>query len=80
MSLVSSAAASFVARIQSLLAPYWDNEPTSGIRRRVSVLECASPLALSTLPITPKPPESARGLAHSKTSRIFGNGSWLPRI
>ena len=40
---------------------------------RASVLECASPLALSSRPDSPS--QSARGLAHSKTWRSFG-GSW----
>ncbi len=42
-------------------------------RPRASVMECASPLALSPRPDCPS--QSARGLAHSKTSRPFG-GSW----
>ena len=53
-------------------------EPEPAERRRVSVLECASPLALSTTHDF----QSARGLAHSKTLRRYERfmGSFLFRL
>jgi len=43
-----------------------------GVRPARSVLECGSPLPLSPRVASPPVPQSARGLAHSKTSRPGG--------
>src|SRR5205823_6265451 len=55
--------------IPSRLRLHWDREPRRGGRWRASVLDCGSPLPL----LRPRTrSESARGLAHSKTSRCAG--------
>src|SRR5438876_11672655 len=52
-----------------LLRKHWGHEPRRGGRWRASVLDCGSPLPL----LRPRTrSESARGLAHSKTSRCAG--------
>src|SRR5439155_7919048 len=55
----------FMESLLWLLRMHWDHEPRRGGRRRASVLDCGSPLPL----LRPRTrSESARGLAHSKTS------------
>src|SRR5213595_2830780 len=59
----------FMESLLSLLRMHWDHEPRRGGRWRASVLDCGSPLPL----LRPRArSESARGLAHSKTSRCAG--------
>src|SRR5437762_11959800 len=59
----------FMESLLSLLRMHWDHEPRRGGRWRASVLDCGSPLPL----LRPRTrSESARGLAHSKTSRCAG--------
>ena len=59
----------FRESLLSLLRMHWDHEPRRGGRWRASVLDCGSPLPL----LRPRTrSESARGLAHSKTSRCAG--------
>ena len=55
------------------------HESSRDVGRRVSVLECGSPLPLWTVPITPTFSQSARGLPHSKTLTrrpTFREDSW----
>src|SRR5437762_3802772 len=59
----------FMESLHSLLRMHWDHEPRRGGRWRASVLDCGSPQPL----LRPRTrSESARGLAHSKTSRCAG--------
>src|SRR5438552_7697600 len=59
----------FLESLLSLWRMHWDHEPRGGGRWRASVLDCGSPLPL----LRPRTrSESARGLAHSKTSRCAG--------
>src|SRR5439155_13872189 len=59
----------FMESLLALLRVHWDHEPRRGGRRRAYVLDCGSPLPL----LRPRTrSESARGLAHSKTSRRAG--------
>ena len=59
----------FMESLLSLSRMHWGNEPRRGGRWRASVLDCGSPLPL----LRPRArSESARGLAHSKTSRCAG--------
>src|SRR6184192_2486965 len=59
----------FMESLLSLLRMHWDHEPRRGGRWRASVLDCGSPLPLLR---SRTRSESARGLAHSKTSRCAG--------
>jgi len=59
----------FMESLLSLSRMHWDHEPRRGGRWPASVLDCGSPLPL----LRPRTrSESARGLAHSKTSRCAG--------
>src|SRR5438034_6013906 len=58
-----------IGSLLSLLRMHWDHEPRRGGRWRASVLDCGSPLPLLR---SRTRSESARGLAHSKTSRCAG--------
>ena len=59
----------FGESLHSLWRMHWDYEPRRGGRWRASVLDCGSPLPLLR---SRTRSESARGLAHSKTSRCAG--------
>src|SRR5438477_2510370 len=59
----------FMESLLSLSRMHWDHEPRRAGRWPASVLDCGSPLPL----LRPRTrSESARGLAHSKTSRCAG--------
>src|SRR6266545_396463 len=59
----------FMESLLSFFRMHWDHEPRRWVHRRESVLDCGSPLPLLRLQTRSK---SARGLAQSKTWRLFG--------